>query len=410
MNVDIHSLGRFSRLSRRGAERAASSLSQLTGLETVVDVTRLNVTTVEELGDDVRDGTFVGVRVDFTGGIDGSSVLLFDREDARVLLDHVAPDGWDLSREGLERSAVCEVGNIMLGGFVNGWADQQGEAIHLSPPDYVEGSGREVVPQDAPAWTRNGTVLSISSELESVGEVVEFRIYMFPESASFERLVEVDTEREADPVPLDRLGVFARMTEYGAENASGKITAMTGIETTVRISQLSFVPIEEVSRRVSDREVMAVVLQFRGPPSGYIAIVFDEGSARHLADRMVPGDDGFGEMHRSAIREIGNLMTSGFVDGWANALGSTTEISPPQLVNDDEPAIMNSLAARLGREQSYAFVHDSSIVTPGEEINCDLYALPDETELRQALDRLAVDDADQITESTLRMTREYDDL
>ena len=115
-------------------------------------------------------------------------------------------------------------------------------------------------------------------------------------------------------------------------------------------------------------------------------------------------------MHRSAIREIGNLMTSGFVDGWANALGSTTEISPPELVNDDGPAIVNALAARLGRDQEYAFVHDSSIVTPDEEINCDLYALPDEAELRRALDRLAIDDADGITESALRMTREYDDL
>jgi chemotaxis protein CheY-P-specific phosphatase CheC len=409
MDVDIHSLGRFNRLSRRGAERAASALSQLSGLETVVDVTRLNVTTVGDLGEDVRGDEFVGVRIGYTGGLEGSSVLLFDREDARTLLDGVVPESWGRSGDGIERSAIAEVGNIMLGGFVNGWADQRGEAIHLSPPDYVEGRAREVIPPDPPAWTENGTVLSISSELESVGEVVEFRIYMFPDSDSFERLVDAEGEG-TDPVPLDRLGVFARMTEYGAEQASGKITSMTGIETSVRVSQLSFVPIEEISRRVPDREVMAVVLQFDGPPSGYLAIVFDEVSARHLAERMVPDDGGFGEMHRSAIREIGNLMTSGFVDGWANALGSTTEISPPELVNDDGPAIVNALAARLGRDQEYAFVHDSSIVTPDEEINCDLYALPDEAELRRALDRLAIDDADGITESALRMTREYDDL
>lgn len=32
-----------------------------------------------------------------------------------------------------------------------------------------------------------------------------------------------------------------------------------------------------------------------------------------------PSTQGFTDMERSAIQEIGNIMTSGFIDGWTNA-------------------------------------------------------------------------------------------
>jgi len=407
MNVDIAALETFNRLARSGAERAAQSFTELSGVETVVEVTSIDVTTVGDLGRGLADGDYVGVQVGYEGGIDGSSVLVFGRESAGRITDHVMPAG--LAGEGLSESGLKEVGNILLGGFVNGWADRSGEATHLTPPTFVEGRGEDLLPADPSTWSESGTVFSITSQLRTVGEVIDFDVYLFPRRDSFERLVNDGTRAES-PVPIERLAVLDSMTQHGAEQASDKITTMTGIETEVSISQLSFVPLEDVASRVPEEELMAVVLEFEGPPSGYVVIAFDRESAHELADAMVPVDGEFGSVHRSAIEEIGNLMTSGFVDGWANYLERKTEISPPELVTDYGPAVLTSVAARLGHAQEYVFVHDSTISTPNESFNCELYALPNEAELRAALQSISVEDAAAISDAQLRMTKSYDDL
>jgi len=66
-----------------------------------------------------------------------------------------------------------------------------------------------------------------------------------------------------------------------------------------------------------------------------------EGSRRvadskQLAQAMIPGErsggsdsSGFSDMERSAIQEIGNIMTSGYIDGWANVLDTTIGMGTP---------------------------------------------------------------------------------
>lgn len=408
MKVDIEALETFNRLAQSGAERAAQSFTDLSGVETVVDVTSIDVTTIDDLGRGLTDDEYVGVQVGYNGGIDGGSVLVFGRENAERITDHVMPA--PLATEGLSESGLKEVGNILLGGFVNGWADRSGEATHLTPPTFVEGRGNDLLPEDPSTWNDSGTVFSITSQLRTVGEVIDFDVYLFPRRDSFKRLVDEGGTKTDSPVPIERLAVLDSMTQHGAEQASDKITTMTGIETEVSISQLSFVPIEDVASRVPDKEMMAVVIEFEGPPSGYVVIAFDRASAHELANAMVPVDGEFGSVHRSAIEEIGNLMTSGFVDGWANYLERKTEISPPELVTDHGPAILTSVAARLGHAQEYVFVHDSTISTPNESFHCELYALPNEAELRAALESISVEEAAAISDAQLRMTKSYDEL
>jgi chemotaxis protein CheC len=96
-------------------------------------------------------------------------------------------------------------------------------------------------------------------------------------------------------------------------------------------------------------------------------------------------------MQQSAIQEIGNIVTSGFIDGWANALETTIDISPPTYVDDIGSAIIDPLATELAQAQEYAFLIDSAIRTQNDEFTCDIYALPNEAELREALDHLAAE-------------------
>jgi two-component system chemotaxis sensor kinase CheA/chemotaxis protein CheC len=139
-------------------------------------------------------------------------------------------------------------------------------------------------------------------------------------------------------------------------------------------------------------------VEFTGIPSGFLLVLFDEASAVHIAEAMMPVEmdaDELTEQHEAAIEELGNIMTSGFVDGWANVLQTSVEHGPPRLVHDMGRAIVDPVAAQVGQHQEHAFIIDSEMRTDDIAFGAEIHALPSETELRQALDELLVERADE---------------
>ena len=412
MKLDVQSLRTFSRLAHSGAEEAAGSLTTLTGFDARVAVTKVEMATRADVEREFRERDLVSVHIGFSGAIEGHTVLAFDRQRAVSLVDALVPGASDDPNSDLATSGLKELGNIMLGGFIDGWADFLGDSIDITTPTYVEldagrslqdvvdsegipagAAGAEVgatdaaVPNASSATVDTDHVLAFRNHLETVDEEAGFYIYMLPTHESVETIVDVAGNAE-DAIPVETFTSFSQMISEGAGQASEDLTAMTGIDTNVDVSRLSFVPVEGVPMELTDEARRGVVLEFSGTPSGYIAILFDPESAENVADALMPGMESDPAMRQSALQEIGNIVTSGFLDGWANSLETTIEISPPRYVDDIASAIVDPLVAELARTQDYAFLIDSAIVTPDGEITCDIYALPDEQELRTAFDQL----------------------
>jgi chemotaxis protein CheY-P-specific phosphatase CheC len=399
MQVDIQSLGTYNRLAQEGAEHAATSLTQMTGIETAVDVTNVTLMSRTDV-EDVFGGTaFVGVQIGLGGGLSGETVLAFDRESAATIVDVLVPgatDGDD-SFDEMGRSGVEEIGNIMMGGFVDGWADYLETSVDMTPPTYVDRVGTDVLPDGVLERAEDEHVFVFESQMTAIEEQVDAYIYMLPEYGAFANMLAASDDHE-DAVPMDKLTVFDEMTRQGAEKAAENVSTMTGIQADVDVSRLSFVPIEDVPNTASDEVYVGVVTEFKGTPGGYLAILFDEPSARTIVEETVPVavEEPLGEMGESAIQELGNIMTSGFIDGWANVLETGIDHTPPELVHDFGRAILSPIAGRLGQSQEYAFLLDSTVVTPDGAFNCELYAIPDEHKLKEALDALLVERSDQL--------------
>ena len=390
MNLDVHALRTFSQLAHSGAEKAAWSLSELTGIETHVDVTKVELETVEDVECEFRENDFVSVRIGFSGGLDGRTILAFDREGASNVVEAILPGA--TAGDELATSGLKEVGNIMLGGFIDGWANHLDTSIDITTPTYLDvdsdGPLDDFTVGDDRLQGEDNHVLVFLNQLQTAADAVTFYLYMVPTAGAIRTIVDTATDAE-EALPIETFTAFSGMIADGAEQASADISAMTGTETTVDVSRLSFVPIEGVPMQLDDASRVGVVLEFEGVPSGYIAILFDEASSEQIASALLPGTDAGEAMRQSAIQEIGNIITSGFLDGWANRLETTIEISPPKFVHDLGPAIIDPLATDLAQGQDYAFLIDSTIRTDDDEFTCDIYALPNETELRQALDQLS---------------------
>jgi chemotaxis protein CheY-P-specific phosphatase CheC len=373
VNVDVESLGAVSRTAREGGERAARNLTGMTGIETTVEVSKVTLASADDLASDARR---VGVATDFEGGMDGASLLTVSPEGVETLSETLLPG------DGVEEDAVSEVGNVVTSGFIDEWADHLGTTIDHSPPRYVEGTGEQLL--DAAGFDRDRAFV-FRTEVGAVGESLDVEFHLLPDRDSLREMLG-DGE-----IPVEKLTTLKQMARTGAETTSESVSAMTGIDTRVDISDLSFVPVEDVPGELSDREYVGVVLEFDGLPGGYIVILFDEASAREVVAALVPGADSveeFDETARSAVEELGNVMTSSFVDGWANVLDATIDISTPRFVHDMGSAVAESVVARLGRTQANAVLFDATLRADDREFDCEIYALPDETKLRAMLDEL----------------------
>jgi len=393
MRVDIQSLETFNQLAYEGAEQATAMMAQMTGIEADVDVTKITLMDRADIGEELAGRAFVGIQFAMEGALTGDTTLVFEEQCRDPIVDALPGGSTD---DSMAESSVKEIGNIMMSGFIDGWADYLGTTIEHSPPEYLEATGADVLP--ATDSDDSEQVFVFKSQIDWPGEDLNFYIYMLPEYTEMTEVMAASAETEANAIPIDKLSVFNQMTKEGTQKAAENVTAMTGIETDAEVTQISFAPIEDVPKQVDSSSYVGTVVEFDGMPSGYLMILFDEESAMNVAEALMPMEpdgDGFTSMHESAIEEMGNIMTSGFVDGWANVLQTSVEHTPPKVVHDMGQAIIDPLAAQVGQHQNHAFIIESRMQTDDLDFSCEIHALPNDEELRAALENLDVDRKDE---------------
>ncbi|WP_080510388.1 chemotaxis protein CheC [Halorubrum coriense] len=401
MKIEVNALGQFNQLAHDGSKQAARSLGQLTNVQPTVEATSIDLLRRRDIVADLHNQELVGISSDFSGGIAGTALLIFNMTGAKTLAKSLPGNkGGEI---GLE-PRLTEVGNIMLSGFIDGWADYLNQSIDQRPPTYLTGDGADVIPDALPLNETSNQVLTINSTFETTNAVVETTAYIFLQEASFKRILDNQLSSESTPIPLDKLQAFSQMAAKGGDTAGDNITTMTGIETTVTISRMSFLPIEQIGPRLGDEQHVGVVAELTGLPTGYILILFDEASGETIAEAMGTGEvtDGFEELHKSAIEEIGNIMISGFVDGWANVLSTSNQHTPPEFVHDFASAIVDPIMLDFATTQEYVFGFDTLIQTTSEPVQCQILALPRAEELKQALDELSISELSADVEAKMK--------
>jgi len=374
------------------------------GVETQLGVTKLNFMRGQEIRRDFEDSTEkVGVRVKLTGAIEGYSVVVFERENAfrivETLLAEADPDadvntdvGEITEFDEMTESAATEVGHIINSGFIDGWADVLEAVIDVSTPEFVEGQSAEPFFGDIDeAPGDDDLALLFQSRIETVGTEVGFSHYLSRNASRWRR-----SSSDCEPARASSTTNSTASTGWpsGAEEVAKTATTLTGIDTSVEIRRLNFVSLESIPEQVANEKLVGVAFEFDGMPSGYLLFLFDEESAHEIVDAMVPmevDEDGFGEMGTSAIKELGNIMASGFLDGWANVLDTTIDHSPPEFIHDIGAAAVDPVIIQLGENQDFAFVFDTVVMADGREFDCEVYAIPDESDLERALNNLDVD-------------------
>ncbi|MFB6131988.1 MAG: chemotaxis protein CheC [Halanaeroarchaeum sp.] len=179
-------------------------------------------------------------------------------------------------------------------------------------------------------------------------------------------------------IDIRRLRDVNELAKSGAETVAEHLNQLTGVETEMKITKINVIDVEDLGRHLGERKRVGVNIPLEEPPHGSVLILFDDDSAKTLAHTMLGSEasdgPGYSDMERSAIREVGNIMTSGFIDGWADVVGRTIDISTPQLLRAGGEDIVDHCVDP--GEHEIAMVFDSTLRAPDVDVEATIYSFP----------------------------------
>lgn len=180
-------------------------------------------------------------------------------------------------------------------------------------------------------------------------------------------------------IDIRRLQTVNELAREGATTVADNLSQLTGVDTEMQITKINVIDVGDLGAHLGDEKQVGVNVPLQEQPYGSVLVLFGDQSARRLAGTMlggVSGDGGgYSDMERSAIREVGNIMTSGFIDGWANVLGRTIDISTPQLVRATGHDIVDHCVEP--GEHEIAMVFDATLHATDADVEAKIYSFPD---------------------------------
>lgn len=199
------------------------------------------------------------------------------------------------------------------------------------------------------------------------------------------------------PILIDvrKLRIINRLIEDGAGNVAAALGSMAGVESTVKVKSLAFVDPSDVPGELGNEPIYSARVRLREPPYGTFFLTFEDETAVEVASLMTgtAADDEFTDLHESALQEICNIVTSGFVDGIANTLGTTIDIGTPEMTRGTGRDIAE---ASLGHvtDDSLSIVLDAVVdmVDSDAAFEVRIFLVPDPGAFVNLVDKIEVED------------------
>ena len=163
------------------------------------------------------------------------------------------------------------------------------------------------------------------------------------------------SELDLETVTSQYFDVLKELGNIGAGNAMTALSQMIGSKIDMRVPQVKLLDFNELGGMIGGEEqiMVGVFLGVEGDITGSMLFLLELSSAKHLINKVMmgmgdPNSDELTDMERSAMQEVGNIITGAYL----NALSSLTNLkiypSPPQLAIDYAGALLSVPAAEFG--------------------------------------------------------------
>lgn len=179
----------------------------------------------------------------------------------------------------------------------------------------------------------------------------------------------------------------------GAAHAATTLSQMLNSTIEMGVPKVIAVDISQLANYIGEDPSAMVAFELQGdiPHGGYVVFYLSRESAIRITNTMLGMTDmnrPFNEMDESALREVGNIMVSAYLDATAELLGFVMLPSPPSLVIDMAHAAMQSLIASMGEELDEVLLFRTELMCLEHKIDSDIILMPELSSLNRMVSLL----------------------
>lgn len=197
----------------------------------------------------------------------------------------------------------------------------------------------------------------------------------------------VISEQQADE--LRELG------NIGAAHAATTLSTILGTMIQIRVPEIILVGLANLRNYLDDEIAALTVFKIQGQikGEGYLILHIPEASIIPLTNIMIgltETDREIDDMDRSAINEIGNIMSSSFLDACATLLNIIMIPSPPSMVIDMPHAALESIIAtqEINENVDEVVLFKTELTCATHEIKANIILLPSKPLLAEIFARM----------------------
>jgi chemotaxis protein CheC len=210
------------------------------------------------------------------------------------------------------------------------------------------------------------------------------------------------------PILIDirKLTIIGKLIQHGAKNVADSLSTMANIDADIKIKSLSFVEPSDIPHEIGAGSFHHANIRLTEPPYGVFLMTFDDRTGEEIAHHMTgqPVEDSqLNQLQESALQEMCNILTSGFIDGIANTLETTINMETPSLEYDEAEVIAEETLSHIHAD-SLSIVLDSVIDLKEEnrEFQLRIFLVPDPGAFVNLIDKLDIEEIREIDDLTAR--------
>lgn len=148
--------------------------------------------------------------------------------------------------------------------------------------------------------------------------------------------------------------VLREIGNIGAGNATTALASLLGQKVDMSVPQVKLLEFDEIGELVGGEETVlaGIYLGVEGDIGGNMMFLLSIPSAKYLVSKLMmgmesPGED-FSEMERSALQEVGNIITGSYLNALASLTNMCIYPTVPDLNIDMAAALLSVPAIQYG--------------------------------------------------------------
>ena len=199
-----------------------------------------------------------------------------------------------------------------------------------------------------------------------------------------------------DSLTEEHLDALREVSNIGVAHAATALSQLIGSSISLQVPKVLMTEITKVPEVFGGAEkiVVGIYLQMLGDARGNILIVLPRESALRLLSRLLPREKSEGslltELEISALKEVGNILASAYLNALGALMHKTLIPSVPVLSFDMAGAVIDYVLIELGEVGDLALMVETEFFGEDEKISGEFFLLPDPESLKIILNAIGM--------------------